>query len=63
MPEFVFVGTGRAALFVDGRRIDATWIRPTLRSGVTLVDAAGDPIELAPGRTWVQLLDAGIPWG
>ena len=63
VPEFVFVGTGPAALFVDGRRIDATWTRPTLRSGVTLTGPDGTPIELAPGRTWVQLLDATTPWG
>ena len=50
-------------LNVDGRRIDATWIRPTLRSAVTLIGSDGTPIELAPGRTWVQLLDATTPWG
>ena len=59
VPEFVFVGTGRATVFTDGRRIVGTWTRPTLNSVATLTHAPGEPIELTPGRTWVQLVEAG----
>ena len=59
VPEFVFVGTGRATVFTDGRRIEGTWTRPTLASVATLTVGPGRPIELTPGRTWVQLVEAG----
>ena len=59
VPEFVFVGTGRATVFTEGRRIVGTWTRPTLNSVATLTHAPGEPIELTPGRTWVQLVEAG----
>ncbi len=59
VPEFVFVGTGRATVFTAGRRIDGTWTRPTLNSVATLTHRPGQPIELTPGRTWVQLVEAG----
>ncbi len=59
MPEFVFVGSGRAVVFTDGHRIEGTWTRPTLTSVATLTTAAGQPIALTPGRTWIQLVQAG----
>ena len=59
VPEFVFVGTGPVSVFTEGRRIDGTWTRPTLRSAAVLTDANGTVIELTPGRTWVELVVAG----
>ncbi len=59
VPEFLFVGTGRATVFTDGQRIEGTWTRPTLVSVATLTTGPGRPIELTPGRTWVQLVEAG----
>ncbi len=59
VPEFVFVGSGRATVFTDGRRIEGTWTRPTLASVATLTVGPGRPIELTPGRTWIQLVEAG----
>lgn len=59
VPEFVFVGSGRAVVFTDGRRIEGTWTRPTLASVATLTEGPGKPIELTPGRTWVQLVASG----
>ena len=59
VPEFLFVGTGRATVFTDGQRIEGTWTRPTLASVATLTAGPGRPIELTPGRTWVQLVEAG----
>ncbi len=59
IPEYVFVGTGPATVFVDGRAREATWTRPTLRhpAGLTAVD--GTAIALDPGRTWVEVVVAG----
>ena len=59
VPEFVFVGTGKATVFTAGRRIDGVWTRPTLRSVATLTTAEGSVIELTPGRTWIELIGAG----
>ncbi len=58
VPEFVFVGTGNATVFVDGRRISATWTRPTLASVATVTAADGSLVELTPGRTWIQLIES-----
>ena len=59
VPEFVFVGTGRATVFTAGKRIDGVWTRPTLRSVATLTTADGAVIQLTPGRTWIELVGAG----
>ncbi len=59
VPEFVWVGSGEATVFTDGRRIEGQWTRPTLGSVATLTTADGEVIELTPGRTWVQLIGAG----
>ena len=62
VPEFVFVGSGRATVFTDGKKIVGTWTRPTLASVATLTTADGTVIELTPGRTWIQIIqaDAGL---
>ncbi len=59
VPEFVFVGTGKATVFTAGKRIDGVWTKPTLRSVATLTTADGAVIELTPGRTWIELIGAG----
>lgn len=62
VPEFVFVGSGRAAVFTEGKKVTGTWTRPTLASVATLTTGDGAVIELTPGRTWIELIqaDAGI---
>ncbi len=59
IPEYVFVGTGSATVFVEGRAIEGTWTRPTLRDPARLTAADGSIIDLDPGRTWVELVVAG----
>ena len=59
VPEFVFVGTGKATVYTAGNRIEGVWTRPTLRSAATLTTAGGAVIELTPGRTWIELIGAG----
>lgn len=59
VPEVVWLGNGDAAVFTDGKRINATWTRSTLASASVLTDSAGNVIELTPGRTWVELTSAG----
>ena len=59
VPEFAFVGAGPATVFTGGQRIAATWTRPTLRSAITLTAADGSVVGLTPGRTWVEVIEAG----
>jgi hypothetical protein len=37
------------------------WVRPDKAQPAHYVDAAGAPILLRPGRTWVDLLPVGAP--
>ncbi len=55
VPEIVFVGTGKAVVYTEGKRIDGTWTRPSLVDVAALTDSSGSPIRLTPGRTWIQL--------
>jgi len=59
VPEFVFVGSGPATVFTAGRMIAGVWTKPTLSSVATLTTAAGEVIELTPGRTWVEIVEVG----
>lgn len=55
------VGSGPAAIFRDGHRIDGVWSRATAESGTTLTDAVGRMVRLAPGGAWVVLAASGAP--
>jgi hypothetical protein len=55
------IGSGPVAVFRDGRRIDGTWTRADQTSPTSYVDAAGQPIPLAPGGAWVVLVAKGAP--
>jgi hypothetical protein len=59
VPEFVFVGSGPATVFTGGRQITGVWTRPSLASVATLTTTDGQVIELTPGRTWIELVEAG----
>ncbi|MCL2332218.1 MAG: DUF3048 domain-containing protein [Actinomycetia bacterium] len=47
-------GSGKAAVFRGGLRIDGTW-SATASEPPTFSDAAGKPIPLTPGRTWFEV--------
>lgn len=54
-PEAITVGSGAAVVHRDGLAIDATWFRADRFAPYVLLDAAGDPVRLAPGTTFVEL--------
>jgi hypothetical protein len=54
--EEVLTGTGKGAVFRDGRRVDVTWSRDDVVSSFTLRDASGAKIELSPGQTWIHVV-------
>ena len=52
--------SGTATVFRNGVAIPATWHRTTLASPTQYLDAAGNPISMAPGQTWVELVPNSI---
>lgn len=55
------IGKGRVVLFRDGKRIVGTWSRASNGARTVLKDAAGKPLLLAPGGTFVALVRTGAP--
>jgi hypothetical protein len=55
-PEAQTLGTGRAVVYSDGRKVEGTWSRQNPTDPFSL-EASGQPILLDPGRTWVELVD------
>ena len=55
VPETHVVGSGPAMVFSGGRLVRAQWRKPKLDSGLTL-EVAGKPVQLPPGRVWVELV-------
>lgn len=60
-PEIAVAGTGEATVLRSGQAVQGRWVRPSLADQMTLVDAAGQPIKLAPGNTWINLLPNDRP--
>ena len=56
IPKTVMVDTGKAWVFSGGKMIEATWSKASATSPIVLTDAAGSPVLLAPGNTWVELM-------
>ena len=53
------VGEGDAWVFTGGKVIGGHWTRPDVNKPATFTDAGGKPVLLTPGRTWVELAEAG----
>jgi len=55
------VTTGRNPVWVlrNGKMIQGTWRRASVKDPITLLDRKGHRINLAPGRTWIELLPKG----
>ena len=56
-PEAVTVGGGEAWILVDGTVVTGRWERPTEDSPFSFLDAAGRPVRLSAGRTWIELVE------
>ncbi|MGQ0804074.1 MAG: DUF3048 domain-containing protein [Actinomycetota bacterium] len=50
------IGEGVAWIFSDGKLIRGTWSRAAREETIKYFDAAGQPVKLLPGSTWVELL-------
>lgn len=59
VPEAVVVGEGEVVLLSDGQALRGTWSRPSLETETTYADLEGEPLRLAPGQTWIEVLPPG----
>lgn len=50
------IGSGRGWVLRDGKQIAVTWHRSGLMDPTTFTDAKGQAVDLAPGRTWAELV-------
>ena len=53
------VGTGPLNLLIGGKRYEGTWTRDSRTEAYSFFDAAGDPLRLDPGQTWMTLVPEG----
>ncbi len=58
-PEALLVGSGTAWIFTEGQLIRGTWEKTRGNAVTQYFDANGAPVELLPGRIWVELPEAG----
>ncbi|MEY2422580.1 MAG: hypothetical protein QOI95_2647 [Acidimicrobiaceae bacterium] len=59
VPEAQLVGSGECWVLTNGTLTKGTWTKPSIEAVTTYTDAAGAPIKLTPGRTWVELPPGG----
>jgi hypothetical protein len=59
VPEAELIGEGEVVVLTDGKLVRGRWKRPEAGAVTTYTDAAGTPIRLTPGRTWVELVPPG----
>ncbi len=59
-PEAITVSNdgGDAIVYTDGKVILARWTRTDPAVPAVFTDGQGNPIELTPGRTWIELAEA-----
>ncbi len=56
VPETVLTGSGDALVFTGGKSISATWSKAKTDSVLALTTDDDEPVLLAPGNVWVELL-------
>jgi hypothetical protein len=59
VPETILKGTGAAFVVSAGHSVAATWSKPGVADKVTLTGSDGQPVTLAPGNTWIELVPNG----
>ena len=59
--EAVVTGEGEAWIFSRGKVVKGRWSKPSESAMTTFTDAAGNPVSLVPGKTWVSLPAVGSP--
>ncbi|GAB4281797.1 MAG: DUF3048 domain-containing protein [Coriobacteriia bacterium] len=57
--DIMLNGTGRCSVFRDGQRFDGVW-RTDGDAPPTFTTEDGEPIRLAPGNTWIQVVKTSV---
>jgi len=58
--EIQLWGSGTGLLLRDGQAFDISWNRQGRNDPLTFTDAAGNPVPLQIGQTWVQLIPSWL---
>ena len=56
VPETVLTGSGGALVATGGKTVSGTWTKGAKTDVLTLKGADGQPLTLAPGNTWVEMV-------
>jgi hypothetical protein len=59
--ESIVTGEGEAWVLSGGRVAKGHWSKPNDTAPTRYTDAAGNPVKLSPGRTWVHFAPVGSP--
>lgn len=59
VPTYELVGEGEALVATGGRVVEGIWKKSDEDAPLRLFTADGEPLLLAPGNTWVELVPAG----
>lgn len=59
VPEAQLIGEGEAWAFSDGKVVKGKWTKTGPAEATKFVDAAGAPMKLTPGQTWLELPKPG----
>jgi Protein of unknown function (DUF3048) N-terminal domain/Protein of unknown function (DUF3048) C-terminal domain len=59
IPMAQLIGQGPAWVLTGGVQVKANWSKPSGSAVTQFTDAAGAPIKLTPGQTWVELVPLG----
>lgn len=57
--QITSIGSGRAVIFQDGIATEATWHKASKTAQLSFTDAAGKPLALNRGQTWVSAVPNG----
>lgn len=58
VPDNVLEGRGKALVATGGKTLEVEWVKKDKKTPLTL-EKDGQPINLAPGNTWVELMPKG----
>lgn len=53
---YTTTGSGKVHIFQDGGSIEGTWTKTEAKNQISFTDAAGKPILLNPGQTWITVI-------
>ena len=61
-PQALSYGSGEALVLISGSVHEAVWERTEGQIGFRFSDAAGNPLSLSPGATWLLLANTSRRW-